>query len=321
METMWTIVCFIVALLIGGAFNLITISSPEFSYAKVCLGAAAIILASATLIWSIRTDQHSSIRIFITVIIWVFIGVGLPESLRWINSKENSSATIQPQGPEPYNIGVRSALIYDGEGDLSLFMAEYQSMMGKTISPIYYLMHIFISNGKIIPTTIEGYSASVGDNESGPWQELMPIPLSGVNLYSIGYTGITTSGTIAFPKGAYRLGTSMKPTDLSKSVLIDASPKIESLLTTAVQPGQTVSGWAAFDLRDHKTKAIRNYFRITLRDSMGISFSKIISLPKRIQGDPEMETQIGGMKKIGPVVDLSSSKVRYYSEQYPTTQK
>ena len=214
------------------------------------------------------------------------------------------------------NVGVRSIIVYDGPGDLSLYMVRYKSMLGDTASPVYYLANISITNQQNIISTVEGFSVAVGDSESGPWQDLKPISLLSSNLHAL---GIRNSGTksIGFPRGTYWLRTPMTREDMAHAALLDVSPKLEAQLKVPIQPYQTISGWAAFDLIDHNVRRVRNYIRIVVRDSTGKVFSGVAALPKRQPGDTEMDTQVGVMIKIGPIVDISSLHVRYYSDPYP----
>ncbi len=227
----------------------------------------------------------------------------------WISPSQEAKPVI--------NVGVRSAMIYDGPGDLSLYMVGYESLYGATASPVFYLVNISIVNSSTAPVTVEGYSVAVGDTERGPWEDLVPISLLSSNLYALGVK-TTGSGAIAVPRGAYRLASPMKPEDMAHAALIDPLPKLESELRgRPLEPYQTVGGWAAFDLKDHANRGVRNYFRITVRDSTGQSFSATVRTPRRQPGDSESDAQIGTINKVGAIVDMREFHVRYYGAPYP----
>ncbi len=312
MEIMWTIVGIIVPLLVGGAISMVGLTPPEFIYARIGFILSAIVLGTASVIWAAVTEQPLGIRLFVTTPIALLIGIGLPESLQWVSKREAMvSSLITPL----YNVEVRSAMVYDGPGDLSLYMVGYKSMFGDTASPVFYLAHISITNQQNVMSTVEGYSVAVSDKEDGPWQDLMPISLLSTNLYALGIRNPGT-GSIGIPRGAYRLGTPMAREDMAHAALLNASPKLEVELRTPIQPSQTVGGWAAFDLKDHETRGVRNYIRIVVRDSAGKSFSGVVGLPRHQPGDSEIDTQVGVITKVGPIVNISSFHVRYYSDPY-----
>jgi len=271
-------------------------------------------------IWHFLSQRefHSALWVGFSgaVLLLLVVALYIRNDLIRRETSAKASTTTNTASVAPFSAGVRSAMIYDGEGPLSLYMVGYDSMYGKTASPVFYLMHIRIVNQQDIPATIEAYSVAVSANETGPWENLMPIPLLSSDLYAL---GILTSGVgrLAVPRGAYRLGTPMRPEDMTHAALLNPQPKLESeLLGREIQPHKTIGGWAAFDLRNRSVRTVRNYFRITLRDSANRSVVSIAPTPRRQQQDSETDTQVGFIDRAGPVVDISQFHVRYYSDPY-----
>ena len=221
-----------------------------------------------------------------------------------------------PNVADPFRAEVRAAMIHDALGPLSLFMVGYNSMYGRTASPVVYLVYLQVVNLQDVPSTIANYSVAVSDNETGPWGDLVPIPLVSSDLYALG-TNQPGHGTIAFPRGAYRLGTSMQREDMTKAALMNPSPKFDVELSQPIQPHDTVRGWAAFGTRGRVGEQVRNYFRVTLRDTADVSFASIAALYRCSPDDVEADTAIALMDKMGPILDISDFHVRYYGEPYP----
>jgi hypothetical protein len=281
---------------------------------------------AAIIMWSIAALLEASLVItWEPVARWVFRSLGVRSKMASILTMALIGACLGAvifggvawlyKPIAPYSVGVRSAMVFDGPGDMSLYMVGYRSMLGDTASPVFYLAHIAITNRQNGATTIEGYSAAVSDNQGGPWHDLMPISLLTTNLYVLGTPNPRTGDTLAISRGAYRLATPMTREDMAHAALLDASPKLEAELRTPIQPSHTVGGWAAFDLRDHETRGMPNYIRIIVRDSVGKSSSEVIVLPRRQPGDPEIDTQVGTIT-IGAPVNISGFHVRYYSAPY-----
>ena len=105
MDIAWEIVGVVVALLIGTGVNLLGLNPPEYAIAKACFWISAVLLGGTGLLWELRTQQPTWWRISAGVLIWVCVGVGLPEALRWISTRQSSvllqqSVQVAPQ-PEP----------------------------------------------------------------------------------------------------------------------------------------------------------------------------------------------------------------------------
>ena len=313
----WITVAAVVPVLIGIGVGVMSMNPPEYSVAQVSFTLAALILLGRAGWWIAfeKGDGYSPFQLYLfTFFVFGIVGTLWVVSVSWVSSKQQPSAKPQT---DSFSVGVRSAMIYDGAGPLSLYMVGYKSMYGQTASPVFYLVHIQIVNLQNVPSTIEGYSVAVSDNPNGPWENLLPISLLSSSLYALGIASSGGGGTIAVPRGAYRLATPMQPNDMKHAALLNPHPKLESELGNPMQPHQTISGWAAFDLQDRNSRTVRNYFRIAVRDSTNVSFTEIVSLPRRQQQNPETDTQTGLIDVTGLMLDISSFHVRYYGDPYP----
>jgi hypothetical protein len=299
-----------VAITLGGAMMNLPY---EYTLARISYTLAFSIFLARIGYWLAfeRPENVSWVtRLFITGIIFGSVGILWVGSVIWLAEREHRQ-TARTNAPA-YKIGARCAIISDNPGKLTLFMVGYKTGFGDTASPVFYLINIAIMNLQNIASTIEGYSVAVGDTEKGPWQNLMPISLLSNNLYALGKKN-TGTGSIGFPRGVYRLGTAMTQKDLTHAALLDPFPKLENELKKPIGSSQTVGGWAAFDLKDCTIRKIQDFMRITLRDSAGKSFSEVISIPRQ-QSDSEIDTQVGLINVIGPIINMSSFHVQYYRD-------
>lgn len=210
----------------------------------------------------------------------------------------------------PFSVEVRSALVSDS-GPLTLFMVGYPSAFGQTASPIFYLTYIRITNHQDIACIINDINLSVSKQLSGPWEELVPIPLKSVKLYSLG-AKTPYPKMVALERSTYRLGTPMKIEDMKHAALLNANPILESELTNTILPHQSIGGWAAFDSRTHKGLTPGQiYFRLTLQDTAGKSGSYITPHPVPTNSTTDLDG--GGLLVTGGLSDISKYHVKYYS--------
>src|ERR1700682_5141936 len=87
-EIGWTVVGVLVSVLIGVGFSVLGYNPPEFTIARCCFWLSALILGGMQMFWQYQTERPAPWRITVGVAILVMVGVGLPECLRWVNSKE-----------------------------------------------------------------------------------------------------------------------------------------------------------------------------------------------------------------------------------------
>ncbi len=303
------LIAFGVAITLGGAI----VNLPyEYTLARIFYTFGFSILLGRIGYWLAfeRSESASWItRLFIAGIIFGSVGILWVGSVIWVMEREHRQ-TAGTNAPT-YKIGAGCAIISDNPWKLTYFMVGYKSGFGNTASPIFYLINISITNLQNTASTIEAYSVAVGDSEKGPWQDLMPISLLSTSLYALGISKTQTK-SIGFPRGVYRLGTTMTQKDLTHAALLDPSPKLEAELKRSINAFQTVGGWAAFDLRDRTIREIRKYIRITVRDSAGKSHSDVITIPSQPSQHPEIDTQVGLINVLGPIIDMSSFHIQYY---------
>jgi len=306
--TNWYTVSVVVPAVFFIGLGVLTMSPPEFKIAYICFALSAILLAARIGYWLIFEQIQRGIQPFIfAFLILGLIGSLWVVSMRWVAEREHKQ--LQEESHRPYKIGIRSTIVSDHPGNLTLFMAGY----GNIASPVFYLINLSILNLQNTASTIEGYSVAVGDSANGPWQELIPISLLSTNLYALGINN-PNQKSIGFPRGVYRLGTAMTQKDLTHAILLDPSPKLENELKEAIGASKTMGGWTAFDLRDHTIRKIRDFMRVTIRDSTGKSFSEVVTIPRTQSRRSEIDAQVGLINVVGPIIDMTSFHVRYYSD-------
>jgi hypothetical protein len=192
-------------------------------------------------------------------------------------------------------------------------------MHGDTISPVFYLVYLQITNAQDVPSTILHYSVSVSAKKTGPWENISPIPLMGRTLFFTRPPDNKQIGnaTISFGRGAYRLATKTVKENLTHAVRVAPRPLLEEELRQAIPAHIPVIGWAAFDSKKHTGDIARNYFRITVKDSANITSTSISELPRKQEGDEGADPHVALMDVIGPITDISECYVRYFSDKYP----
>lgn len=232
-------------------------------------------------------------------------------------AKEVAAATPSMAPPvSPFRLGIRTLAVCDAEGRITLFMVGYRSMYGNTASPVFCLANTEIVNTREHQVVVDRYSMEVSDNPDGPWLDLIPIPLRSSELYALGISD-TNPRAVIMPNGTYRLSTPLKQSDMAHAALMRPEPTLESELAKAIEPHQTIAGWAAFDLPRKINKAVPNFLRITVRDTLGVSFSRIVEIPRGALQQRQHDAQASLLEKAGPVVDISGFYRRYYSDRYP----
>lgn len=104
METAWTIIGVIFGIVIGAGVGMLGLTPPEFIMARACLLISAVMLGTMSLVWQFHTSQPTWWRISAGVALWLCIGIGLPESMRWVSRRQS----IFEKPPKTGNIVVDS---------------------------------------------------------------------------------------------------------------------------------------------------------------------------------------------------------------------
>jgi hypothetical protein len=87
-EIAWTVVGIIVPLLIGVGLTFAGLAPPEFKRARFCFIFAALLLGGMEIVWYTQTGFAFVWRVGIASLICLTIGIGLPETLRWVHRRE-----------------------------------------------------------------------------------------------------------------------------------------------------------------------------------------------------------------------------------------
>ncbi len=246
-----------------------------------------------------------------TASVWVTFATILITALGFCLYWQDSIWKNQRPQSTPFSVQVRSALVSDS-GPLTLYMVVYPSRFGQTASPVFYLAFIQITNLQDIASTISEFSVSASKSSDGPWENLEPIPLSSVRLFSLG-ARTPTPKNVVFKHETYRLATPMTKDDMKHAALLNANPALGPKLAKPIQPHNSISGWVAFDPPTHKGLTPGQvYFRVSLRDTANKSDNYIVLLPTK--KDSSIDIDNGSIQVTGLVADISQFKVRYYSD-------
>lgn len=221
-----------------------------------------------------------------------------------------------PAGPA-FSVEVRSAFVSDS-GPLTLYMVGYSSILGPTASPVLYLAYVQITNLQDVPSTVSEFRVAVSKEAEGPWEDLVPIPLDAVTLYSLGGKP-TVPKLLSMSRGTSRLATQMKASDMKQVMLLKAEPHLALQFVRPIEPHHAVSGWVALDsLRHVGLTPGQIFFRIMLRDTAGKGDKYVAELPRRAPGDSAMGINNGSLLVTAQLVDISNFKVKYYGDPFPT---
>jgi hypothetical protein len=87
-EIAWTVVGIIVPILIGAGLTFAGLAPPEFKRARFCFIFTALVLGGMEIVWYTQTGFAFVWRVGIASLICLTIGIGLPETLRWVHRRE-----------------------------------------------------------------------------------------------------------------------------------------------------------------------------------------------------------------------------------------
>jgi hypothetical protein len=128
MEIAWTIVGIVATLLVGVGVSVLGLNPPEYVVARTCFWVSALLLGCTGLVWELRTEQPTWWRITAGILIWICVGVGLPESLRWVSKRQAPILPIATTGSAVEEPLIPSLLFVFG------------SPLGDNSSPIWVMM-------------------------------------------------------------------------------------------------------------------------------------------------------------------------------------
>ena len=102
----WGIVGVLAALAVGVGVGMLGLTPSEYTVARYCFWATAIMLGGTGFFWALRTDQPTWWRITAEILIWIGVGVGLPECLRWLSHREQSSIAVADRVEEDLGLSM-----------------------------------------------------------------------------------------------------------------------------------------------------------------------------------------------------------------------
>ena len=77
--------------LLGMGYACVGFSPPEFKRARICFYLAAMILGSVEVVWYMQSGWSFWWRVAVATAICLIVGIGLPETLRWVGRREQLS--------------------------------------------------------------------------------------------------------------------------------------------------------------------------------------------------------------------------------------
>jgi|GEM_PF-6457636 len=243
---------------------------------------------------------------FVTILL-----ITLAACLKWQLSLWNSKRKVAP----PFVAQVASATVSD-HGPLTIFMVAYSSVYGSTISPIYYLAYINVTNNQDIACFVTKFSIEAGKTADGPWEQLTVIPLPGRDVFYVGASNPSPK-RIQMGYGTYRIGSDIQAQALRSATPLKLSVLLEAELSKQIQPHTTVSGWVALDsmLQRGLTPGVI-FFRITVADAVGAKSIIIVELPRKNGVSTSVENLDIFYDLTGGIYDMSKFKVKSYSEPF-----
>lgn len=306
----WPVVGVIFAVLLGFGRTFMNMGPSEALFARICFTIAALLLLAKFGTWIANVQVPLWQRILSVVFVFGLIGIGWVECWRYLDSRYQPVVKIK----HSFNVEVRSALVSDS-GPLTLYMAGYPSILGKTASPIFYLTYLQITSLQDAVNRINELKIAASNKSDGPWEDLVPIPLGSVALYALGGK-VSPPKTLALRHETYRLAKPFALEDMKQAMPLKLERVLDFELSKPIQPHSTVNGWAAFDSRSRKGLTPGQiYFRVTIRDANQNTESRIVAFPT--QPDSSIHVDAGSMYVSGQVADISGYKVRYYSDPLP----
>ena len=96
MEIAWTVTGIVVPVLFTLGYTFVGLAPPEFRRAHFCFIGAAIALGGMEIVWYTQTGYTFFWRVAVASMICLTIGIGLPETLRWVHRRELAQAVPPP---------------------------------------------------------------------------------------------------------------------------------------------------------------------------------------------------------------------------------
>jgi hypothetical protein len=214
---------------------------------------------------------------------YIFVGIGLVFAYKDYVIKPIREATHKEEAGRsgPYAISVVGGMGTDKRAPNSgALWFGYQSKFGQTLSPIHRMVFIRLTNLQSVRSMIETYRVEI-QTTRGEWVRLTRIDGQTGSIYMI-------------------FG------DPQKAILFDMAVLDSVLSNRVINPRETVEGAAFFELPENIE--LNRPLRIYVKDFGGAEMTQTI------QEQPVGDFSQGlGMRKLA-MVDLSNSKVGYYSE-------
>jgi hypothetical protein len=169
-----------------------------------------------------------------------------------------------------------------------------------TASPIDVMLYVQLTNKQNIPSLISRYSVEIAAAGNGPWEELLPMSITGgQEVYLI-------------PGHEHKV--------LTDAIVIDMSQDgLENILRKRpLSPHETVIGWLLFASKPKRAKEgysyrfpIANFYRFFFRDAAGSETQQIVSARRTVKGH---DLRDGAPLRFGQRKDLSNFRFKEYGQ-------
>ena len=103
----------VVTLLVGIGYACVSLVPGDFKRARVCFYSAAALLGVMEMVWYTQSGWPFAWRLAVASAICLVIGVGLPETLRWVHRRE--MLVISPPISQPHEAAEKTADVPRGE--------------------------------------------------------------------------------------------------------------------------------------------------------------------------------------------------------------
>lgn len=316
-EIAWTVVGVVVPVLVGTGYTCVGLVPPEFRRARYCFYFAATVLGGMEIVWYTQTGWPFIWRVAVASLICLTIGIGLPETLRWMHKRESSgSLPISPplaidqlkekeadhplkqaKRIEPISIEFGAFMANMGQ-DLNSrgWWALYQSSFGSTMTPLALVIRLTITNNQEIPVNIAHYSLAV-DTQICGWTYLIPMHPSVTQGVALVDTGFTDVGIFEFQSNSLAIAFKQP---IPAHTAIDGWLLFNTTTKCPPSPGGTIR------------------FRLELQDTAGKDYS-ILSPSKSFNSDISSSRSTGDvrlaeLKFTGKKLDLTQVQKKLWSD-------
>jgi hypothetical protein len=105
----WTVLGFIIALLVGAGFAVLSMAPPRHRIAEACFSIAALVFWAKFAYWAVTSEDNLTQRVFVSLVVFGISGALLIWGLSWVEGM-----LPQPEVSTPFNL--RGTILHIGIG-------------------------------------------------------------------------------------------------------------------------------------------------------------------------------------------------------------